>query len=225
MQFSHTRRDGGGKFGKFTVVAALHVAVGALLIHNLNTRSISVQKIVDSIPVDIRPEPRIPPPPPPEPPQPAQQLAPPQIFVPKIETDVVPPPEPAPMQTTQVAEPLPPPATPVQSAAPTPPVAAARPDADAGRIRTAVLADANSCALPAYPARAVREGASGTTTLALLVGTDGRVSSARVEHGSGSRDLDRAALAALSLCRFKPATSNGVPEAGWAQLAYVWTLD
>lgn len=224
MQFSHTHRDGGGKLGKFTAVAALHVAVGALLIHNLGTRSLSIPAIADAIPVAIEPEPAIPPPPR-EPPQPAQQLAPPQIFVPKIEVDIAPPPEPAPVATTQVAEAPAPPATPVQSAAPTPPVAAARPDAEAGRIRTAVLADANSCALPAYPARAVREGASGTTTLALLVGTDGRVSSARVEHGSGSRDLDRAALAALSLCRFKPATSNGVPEAGWAQLAYVWTLD
>jgi protein TonB len=88
-----------------------------------------------------------------------------------------------------------------------------------------VLADANSCALPDYPASAARLGETGTTTLALLVGLDGRVSSARIEHGSGSRVLDRAALNALSLCRFKPATSNGVPEAGWAQLAYVWKLD
>jgi protein TonB len=37
--------------------------------------------------------------------------------------------------------------------------------------------------------------------------------------------LDRAALDALSLCKFKPATSNGSPEAGWAQIAYDWKLD
>ena len=32
-------------------------------------------------------------------------------------------------------------------------------------------------------------------------------------------------MSALSLCQFKPATNNGVPEAGWGQIAYVWTLD
>jgi protein TonB len=98
-------------------------------------------------------------------------------------------------------------------------------NANPGQMRTAVFADANSCALPTYPARAVRDGESGTTMLALLVGADGRVTSARVQHSSGSRELDRAALQALSLCKFKPATNDGVPEAGWAQLAYVWTLD
>jgi protein TonB len=30
---------------------------------------------------------------------------------------------------------------------------------------------------------------------------------------------------ALSMCQFKPAMNNGTPEAGWAQLAYVWTLE
>jgi len=42
---------------------------------------------------------------------------------------------------------------------------------------------------------------------------------------SGSRALDSVALNAPSLCKFKPATNNGVPEAGWARLAFVWTLD
>jgi protein TonB len=92
-------------------------------------------------------------------------------------------------------------------------------------MRTAVFADASGCALPTYPPAAAREGITGTSTLALLVGADGRVSSARVEHSSGSRVLDSAALNALSLCKFKPATNNGVPEAGWAKLAFVWTLD
>ena len=57
------------------------------------------------------------------------------------------------------------------------------------------------------------------------MGTDGRVSSARIDQSSGSRDLDRAAIHALSLCKFKPATNNGVAEAGWAKLAFVWKLD
>jgi protein TonB len=99
------------------------------------------------------------------------------------------------------------------------------PSTNTGQMRSAVFADANSCALPDYPSSAARNGETGTTTLALLVGTDGRVSSARIQGSSGSRVLDRAALNALSLCKFKAATNNGVAEAGWAQLAYVWKLD
>jgi protein TonB len=57
------------------------------------------------------------------------------------------------------------------------------------------------------------------------VGADGRVSSARIDRSSGSRDLDRAAINALSLCKFKPATNNGVAQAGWAKLAFDWKLD
>jgi protein TonB len=113
---------------------------------------------------------------------------------------------------------------PAQSA----PAAPATPGAasnNAGQMHTAVFADASGCDLPDYPAAAARRGDAGTTTLALLVGADGRVGSARVEHSSGSRDLDRAAINALSLCKFKPATNNGVPQASWAKLAYAWKLD
>jgi protein TonB len=62
-------------------------------------------------------------------------------------------------------------------------------------------------------------------TLALLVGTDGRVTSSRIQKSSGFRELDRAAVNALSQCQFKPAMNNGVPEAGWGQIAYAWVLD
>ena len=68
-------------------------------------------------------------------------------------------------------------------------------------------------------------GDTGTVTLALLVGADGRVQDARIESSSGSRDLDRAAVNALSTCTFQPAMHGGVAEAGWAKLAYVWTLE
>jgi protein TonB len=152
------------------------------------------------------------------------KLAPPDVFVPTVEVDVAPPPDPAPLRaTTTEPEPSPFPFTPSEPVPQAQP--AATPSANAGQMRTAVFADANACALPDYPARAIRDGATGTTTLALLVGPDGRVSSARVEHSSGSKDLDKAAVNALSLCRFKPATSNGVPESAWASLAYVWKLD
>ncbi|MVW58719.1 TonB family protein [Massilia sp. NEAU-DD11] len=207
------------KAAKFVLVAALHVALGAVFIHSINTKKISLSSLPEQVLVMIEPE--RPTPPPPEPPKPTQQLAPPDVVVPKVEVDVALPPVPNPIQATTVAEPSPFPAMPSDPV----PDAPATPSANPGQLRTAVFADANGCALPDYPAAAARRGDTGTTTLALLVGADGRVSSSRIEQSSGSRDLDRAAINALTLCKFKPATSNGVAEAGWAKLAFVWKLD
>jgi len=207
------------KAAKLALVAALHVALGAVFIHSINTKKISLSSLPEQVLVMIEPE--RPTPPPSEPPRPVQQLAPPDVVVPKVEVDVAPPPVPNPVQATTASDPSPFPAMPSDPA----PEAPAAPGANPGQMRTAVLADANGCALPDYPAAAARRGDAGTTTLALLVGADGRVSSSRIEQSSGSRDLDRAAINALSLCRFKPATNNGVVEAGWAKLAFVWKLD
>jgi protein TonB len=222
MQFtslpSGNRPD--AKATKFVFVAALHVAVGAVFIHSMNTKKISLSSLPEQVLVMIEPE-RPTPPPPPEPPKPAQQLAPPDLFVPKVDVPVAPPPLPDTVRATTASDPSPFPAMPSDPV----PEAPATPSANPGQMRTAVFADASGCALPAYPPAAAREGVTGTSTLALLVGTDGRVSSARIEHSSGSRVLDSAALNALSLCTFKPATNNGVAEAGWAKLAFVWTLD
>jgi protein TonB len=226
MQFSHTN-EGGNKAGKFLLVAGLHVAIGALFIHAMHSRHISLSRINEQVLVMLDPQ-RVEPPPPqpplPMPPQLLPKIVPPTLVVPEPEVPVSPPPDAAPVHATTTPDPAPTTAGPahtVPDAAP----AGSQAKAAANPVRTAVLADPNACALPDYPVRAAREGISGTTLLALLVGTDGRVSSSRIERSSGSRDLDRAAVNALSLCRFKPASNNGVAEAGWAQLAYVWTLD
>jgi protein TonB len=93
------------------------------------------------------------------------------------------------------------------------------------KVHMAALANAGDCARPDYPARAARNGDTGTVSLALLIGVDGRVSEAKVKQSSGFKELDRAAVAALSMCKFKPATTNGVAEPAWGQIAYVWSLD
>jgi protein TonB len=82
-----------------------------------------------------------------------------------------------------------------------------------------------SCETPAYPANAARDGATGTVRLSLLVGIHGRVTDARIEKTSGHRELDKAARTALSTCRFTPVTVDGVPEATWTVMEYIWTLD
>jgi len=54
---------------------------------------------------------------------------------------------------------------------------------------------------------------------------DGKVLDSKVERTSGSRRLDEAARAGLTLCRFRPATLNGRPERTWGRIDYVWKLE
>jgi periplasmic protein TonB len=225
MQFSHLDDAGTANAGKVVLVAAVHVLLALGLIKGMNAKMISLPKIPESVAV-MMPQLQAPPAPMPEPaPFPLPQVAPPKVLVPQIELDLRQPPPDLP----QVQ------AAPQTDAAPAAPGAmppqARRAEAgnhsgsnSGGAMRTAVLADA-SCARPDYPARAARNGESGTVVLALLVGTDGRVASSRVQSSSGSRELDKAAVAALSMCRFKPATRGGVAEQAWAHIAYVWTLE
>lgn len=221
MHFSHLNDGAGGKAGRFAVVAGLHVLVAMGVIHTMNSKSITMPALLEDTLVWVKPD-ITPPPPPPEPPTPQPQTAPREIVVPEPEVVVAePPPEQAVAATT---EPQPQPAEPAQSA-PAEVAPATQPSSNSGEMRSAVLADANGCAKPEYPARAARNGETGTVTLALLVGADGRVQDARVQSSSGSRDLDRAAISALSLCRFQPAMNNGLAEPGWGRIAYVWTLE
>ena len=217
----HFSQHATNKFTKMAIVTALHVLVGGALIHSMNR--VPSFTVTEAGPIEVTPVIEQPVEPPPEP----QKFEPtpvrPTIFIPKpivVATE--------PQKDTIAAEVIdkviPPPATiqPSRPAETVTPPAATRPAAEK---RTAVLADASACVKPDYPARAARDGATGTVNLALLVGVDGRVTDARVDKSSGSRDLDKAAVAALSLCKFKPATVGGVPEPAWAQIAYVWTLD
>jgi protein TonB len=221
MHFSHMHPNSGSKAGKFALVAGLHALIAVGVVHMMNNKVISMPSLPEDLTVFMTPEPVQPPPPPPEPPRPMPRVAPPDVVVPKVEVEVPPPPvENQVRATTEVAPQEP--AQPAQAEAPAQPTT---PSPNTGAMRSAVLADANGCAKPNYPAAAARNGDTGTVTLALLVGTDGHVTSSRVQKSSGSRELDRAAVNALSLCQFKPAMNNGVPEAGWAQIAYVWTLE
>jgi len=220
MHFSNINDGAGGKAGKFALVAGLHVLVAMGVITTMNAKSLSLPAMLDEKLVWIQPE-TPPPPPPPEPPKPQVKAAPPEVVVPKVEVDVA---EPPPEQVIEAStEPALAPAEPTQSDVP--PQPAAQPSANSGAMRSAVLADANGCAKPDYPVRAARNGETGTVTLALLVGADGRVQDSRIQSSSGSRELDRAAVNALSMCRFQPAMNGGANESGWAQLAYVWTLE
>jgi periplasmic protein TonB len=67
---------------------------------------------------------------------------------------------------------------------------------------------------PEYPSSAMRNGDQGTVMVRVDVGPDGVPTSVEVAQRSGSRDLDRAALAAVRQWRFQPAQRDGQPVAG-----------
>lgn len=64
---------------------------------------------------------------------------------------------------------------------------------------------------PAYPASAMRRGETGTVLLRVDVDTDGVPRKVSIEHRSGSRALDRAAVDAVRRWRFHPAQRDGQP--------------
>jgi protein TonB len=215
MHASNAYLSGGSKASKIAIVTALHLGVALAFIN---------MKVLPSAPPPFVPEPvhtpktKTPPLPKIELPDTTTKKLEPPIFIPKQEVLTVE----KPPEDTLIAKVLP----------PGPPPEVIRDVRKGGGTEVAPPAakpvyvpHAGNCARPDYPARAAREGASGTVNLALLIGADGRVADTKIERSSGSRDLDKAAVAALSMCTFKPATTNGVAEPAWGKLAYVWSLD
>jgi len=218
------RRSAGG----IAIVLGLHLLLGWALLSGLAQRMVDVVRS----PLETRliEEVKPPPPLPPETLLPPPKLAPPPpSFVPPPEVNAAPPPTPAPtITTTTVAPPvtpvtIAPPPAPAAPPAP-PPVASARLAGKPARIEVA------SCARPEYPDAAARAETVGTTKILFAVDAGGGVSRADIERPSGPtrehRLLDRAAVAALSKCRFSPGTDdNGAPVGGFAVVDYVWKLD
>jgi protein TonB len=213
MHFSQNAPIHASRFTRITAVGLFHVLVAFAIVGSMK---IKVMPLPPFIPEPITEQ--VVPPTPPEPPPKfdVKPLAPPPLTEPVPVVEVQPP---------QVAPP------PLQSLVQAQNLAADASSDSGGSVeahvvrRDAVIANANDCEKPAYPASSAREGATGTVRLALLVGINGRVTQSRVEKSSGHRELDRAAQQALSLCRFKPATVDGVPEVAWAKLEYHWTLE
>ncbi|GGX25322.1 energy transducer TonB [Undibacterium macrobrachii] len=89
----------------------------------------------------------------------------------------------------------------------------------------APVMDSKSCESPKYPKAALMNEETGTVTMGFLVAPDGKVVESKVEKSSGSKSLDKAALSALSLCKFKAGTKDGKAEQMWAKVDFVWKLE
>lgn len=214
-------RDSGRRLAGFAAVVALHVALAYALVQGLARKVVEVvrvpfeTRIIEEVaprPADLRP-------PPPRP-----KLAPPPLpYVPPPEIRIAPPSVPAPaiaaVTPVKPAEPAPAPGSAAVPAAAEPP-AKPRPP-----VRQPAVVDARACDKPAYPPASLRANETGTVRLGFLIDVDGKVLEGRIERSSGHRRLDNAALGALGLCRFKPATVDGKPERTWARIDYEWRIE
>ena len=90
------------------------------------------------------------------------------------------------------------------------------------------IADASQCK-PEFPPAALRAETTGTTTVRFNIDAAGRVAGAEVVKSSGpSREhrlLDRAAVTALSECKFTPGRdADGRAVGASFNVEYVWRL-
>lgn len=223
MDFAQAQGPSSRKTTGLALVVALHVLVGWGLANGLATKVVEVVKApIETVLVEeIKPPP---PPPPPEnlPPPPPRALPPPPAYVPPPEVQVTAPPAPT-ITTTTVAPPPTEvhisPAPPVVTAPPAPPAVAARP----------AIGNVNACK-PQYTAAAARAEATGVTKVRFTVDANGRMTNAEIVRKSGSsrehRELDRAAVEALSRCQFQAGRDvNGSPVGGTFDVEYVWNLE
>jgi protein TonB len=180
-------------------VVALHGALIYALVHGLARQIVEV--IRQPLETKIIEEIKAPPPDKPPPPPPPKLVMPPPPYIPPPEVQVSVPVVMAPTITA---------------------VTTVKPPQE---YRTPAVVDAKTCDKPPYPAAARRANETGTVRMLFLIDVDGKVLDSKVERTSGSRRLDEAARAGLSLCKFKPATLNGRPERTWGRIDYVWTLE
>lgn len=131
---------------------------------------------------------------------------------------MVPHPQPAPTAITASQD-----SEPAIASGPVAPAAPATPVHNPVRVAP-VLDASRACPQPQYPPQARRNGEIGVVMIRFLIDVDGRAVDSAVERSSGFPALDEAARAALTLCRFKPGSVDGVPERSWARLRYVWKL-
>ena len=76
-----------------------------------------------------------------------------------------------------------------------------------------------------YPKASLMNEEQGTTSMSFLVNADGSVAESKLEKSSGYKNLDKAAMKALSACKFKPGIKNGAPAQTWTKVDYSWKLD
>ena len=230
-KFEDIEKGSAKKLTGIGVVILLHILVGLVLMAGLAKDIIKPkeQPVELMIIQEIKPpEPEPPKETPPEPPKIVEKVA--QQPDPKPVEKVVPVQKP--VTTTTVAPPSPvvvaaPSPSPVAAEAPmvaTAPPAPAAPPKPAGVTRGVSEGEAG-CKRPDYPREALMNDEQGAVLISVHVGANGKVIESKVKRSSGSRNLDRAASKAFSLCTFKPAMKDGEPQNSWYDIPYEFVLE
>jgi protein TonB len=94
--------------------------------------------------------------------------------------------------------------------------------ATAGEVPAAF--DPSKCKVE-YPKASLMNEEQGTTSMSFLVNADGSVADSKLDHSSGFKNLDKAALKGIAACKFKPGTKDGAPAQTWTKIDYAWKLD
>lgn len=130
------------------------------------------------------------------------------IFVPDIETPVLPPEGPtnAPVNVTREVPPQPPVTTVVEGPGSGP------------LIIEPTLDPRYPFSEPEYPVSEIRQGHEGTVLLALQILPNGRVGAVRIEQSSGYAKLDESAAREARKWRMKPGTSDGAAMPMWKKV-------
>jgi protein TonB len=84
--------------------------------------------------------------------------------------------------------------------------------------------DAKNCKAE-YPKASLMNEEQGTVSMSFLIASNGDVKDSKLDKSSGFKNLDKAALKALSACKFKPGTKDGAPAETWTKVDYAWKLD
>ncbi len=236
MTFTDIENKSAKRLIGIAAVIFLHLLVAYILMSGLAN---NIQKPAEK-PVELQIIQDIKPPPPPKPEEPKPKEKPPEP--PKMVEKVAKVPEPpkevekvaTPVQkTTPVAQPTKV-ATPAPAAPSTPspspvaapaPVAVAAPAPKPAGVTHGVSEGSAGCEKPEYPREALMNEEQGTVRIRVLVDTSGKVIDAKVKKSSGSKILDKAATKAYSLCTFKPAMKDGVPQQDWYEIEYPFVIE
>ncbi|MEC5163150.1 protein TonB [Janthinobacterium sp. CG_S6] len=89
---------------------------------------------------------------------------------------------------------------------------------------TSASFDSKNCKAD-YPKASLMNEEQGTVSMMFLVAADGSVVESKLEKTSGFKNLDKAALKALSACKFKPGSKDGKADQSWTKVDYAWKLD
>jgi protein TonB len=75
-----------------------------------------------------------------------------------------------------------------------------------------------------YPKAALMNEEQGVVSMMFLVSAEGRVLESKLDKTSGYKSLDKAAINAITACKFKPGSKDGKPDSTWTKVEYNWTL-